>query len=87
MDAVACQGDDKEMMLISEAEYIALKEAYKTKMRNDPTHEMEFTRAQASALLVILRKRGIFVDLAVWVPFGDRNMPRRKFGGFLIGVD
>ena len=63
IDAVAVQGDKTEVPLISEQEYFDLRLAYRKREGDDPPHEQEFTRSQASAFIYLLKRLSIYLDV------------------------
>ena len=70
---------------MSDEEFYALKNNYEEKMDGEPELAARMHQIQATCFQLLIQALLIYVDFAVWAPFGDRHIPRRKFTGMAWG--
>ena len=82
---VVSQGAKTVVKLMTDQEFFDLKKKSVTKMDGEPEMRCRLTKLQATCFNLLIKALLLYVDFAVWVPFGDRNLPRRKFSGMAWG--
>ena len=87
VDTIVQQGTKKEVPLMPLSEFYALQKAYRKRMGRDPPIAHRPTREQMSAFKYLVDKKDdTYVDMAVWLPHGDRNQGRKKFNGMMFNA-
>ena len=82
---IVTQGTQSTVKLMTDEEFYKLKGTYKEKMDGEPEMPARMNKIQATCFQLLIKAMLIYVDFAVWPPFGDRNIPRRKFTGMAWG--
>ena len=66
-------------------EFHPLQAAYRNRLGRGPPKPHRLTIEQMTAFKHILTKRDdVFVDMVVWLPSGERNLPRQKFNAMMF---
>ena len=88
LSEVALQGTETKVALIAADKMREGKKRYKLHEGADPEPEEAPTREQASAFLaILLQLMSIYLDFAVFGPFGSRLIKRRRFDALVPGPD
>ena len=85
---ILAQGSIGEVKMIPVTEVQALFDRYETLFEDEPGPSEEVTREQLTALKVaVYELAAIYVDFAIWVPFGMRSLRRNRITGLVLGPD